>query len=130
MSAPPKPTGCPKCGRPDLRTLTWRELGIQETTLGCWDCDWVTFPAGVTADNWQERMRAHKETFKFVEKRIRELLKRTDLSPEASVLLKMSLESITAGKIPEIPMRKDGRAISISGMAGIRSCVHRDATCQ
>ena len=43
-----KLSGCPQCGRKDLRTLTWRELGINETSLACWDCDWVTFPVGVT----------------------------------------------------------------------------------
>lgn len=63
--------GCPKCGRRDLRTLTWRELGIEETTLGCWDCDWVTYPAGINADNWQQKMREHKES------RVEEILKLT-----------------------------------------------------
>lgn len=53
-------SGCPKCGRKDLRTLTWRELGIEETTLGCWDCDWVTYPLGINADNWQQKMREYK----------------------------------------------------------------------
>lgn len=48
--------GCPQCGRPDLRVLTWRELGIKQKTLGCWDCDWVTFPDGVNAVNWIEKM--------------------------------------------------------------------------
>ena len=52
--------GCPKCGRKDLRTLTWRELGIDDTSLGCWDCDWVTYPPGINADNWQQKMLDHK----------------------------------------------------------------------
>jgi len=57
---PTIPPGCPKCGRKDLRTLTWRELGISETTLGCWDCDWITYPAGINEKNWQSEMNAHK----------------------------------------------------------------------
>jgi len=56
--------GCPKCGRKDLRTLTWRELGIEETSLGCWDCDWVTYPPGINADNWQQKMQEYKESMK------------------------------------------------------------------
>lgn len=53
--------GCPKCKRPDLRILTWRECGSNATSLGCWDCDWITFPPGITAENWQELMRNHQQ---------------------------------------------------------------------
>jgi hypothetical protein len=60
MSAAQRVIHCPQCGRPDLRTLTWRELGIAETTLGCWDCSWITFPPGVTADNWSQKMSDHQ----------------------------------------------------------------------
>jgi hypothetical protein len=63
LTFPEDHEGCPKCGRVDLRVLTWRELGIVDTSLGCWDCDWVTFPAGVTADNWQELMAKHKARY-------------------------------------------------------------------
>ena len=51
---------CPQCGKSPLRVLTWRQLGIQETSLMCWDCDWITFPEGVTKDNWKQLMEDNK----------------------------------------------------------------------
>lgn len=43
------PGSCPKCGRDGLRILTWLSIGSDQTSLGCWSCDYVTFPPGVEA---------------------------------------------------------------------------------
>lgn len=57
---------CPKCGRKGIRVLTWGELGISQTSFCCWNydsgCDFITFPPGVTKDNWQRLMDRHKES--------------------------------------------------------------------
>ena len=58
MSAP-QDACCPECGRKGLRVLTWRELGIDETSLMCWDCSWITYPPGVNEFNWRRLMDEH-----------------------------------------------------------------------
>lgn len=58
MTPPLNPTQphpcCPQCARPDLRLLTWRVCGSSAISWCCWDCDWITYPPGITADNWQQ----------------------------------------------------------------------------
>lgn len=59
MSQTIPPACCPQCGRLDLRRLTWRACGSVAISYGCWDCDWITYPPGITATTWKPLMEAH-----------------------------------------------------------------------
>lgn len=39
---------CPKCGGTALEALTWKSIGSDDVTIGCWnpDCDWWITPPG------------------------------------------------------------------------------------
>jgi hypothetical protein len=35
---------CPKCGSTHLEALTWKSIGSDDVTVGCWECDWMIHP--------------------------------------------------------------------------------------
>ena len=56
---------CPKCSKSPLRVLTWKSCGSDETSFHCWDCDFVTFPLGITNDNWKQLMAEEERKTKL-----------------------------------------------------------------
>jgi len=38
---------CPQCGGKELEALTWKSIGLDDVTVGCWECDWWILPKGV-----------------------------------------------------------------------------------
>lgn len=42
---------CPKCGSTALEALTWKSIGSDDITVGCWSCDWMLHPPGWTPPN-------------------------------------------------------------------------------
>lgn len=49
---------CPECLASPLRELSWNSCGSSETSLGCWECDWMFFPPGIDESNWRTLMLA------------------------------------------------------------------------
>lgn len=44
--------GCPKCGSKALEALTWKSVGSDSITVGCWECDWwICPPDNIAAAN-------------------------------------------------------------------------------
>ncbi len=37
---------CPECGGTSLEALTWKSIGSDAITIGCWDCEWMIYPPG------------------------------------------------------------------------------------
>ncbi len=56
---------CPKCYKSPLRVLTWKSCGNDGKSHHCWDCDFVTFPQGITKDNWKKLMAEEEKKTKI-----------------------------------------------------------------
>ena len=35
---------CPECGSQALEALTWKSIGSDHVTVGCWECEWLIHP--------------------------------------------------------------------------------------
>jgi len=38
---------CPTCHGTNLEALTWKSRGLDDVTVGCWNCGWHITPEGV-----------------------------------------------------------------------------------
>lgn len=54
---------CPECGGKALEALTWRSIGLDDVTVGCWDpdCGWWITPPGYIPPDEQNTERSNRE---------------------------------------------------------------------
>lgn len=52
---------CPKCGSTALEALTWKSIGSNDITVGCWSCEWMLHPPGWTPPSEQNVEAIHGE---------------------------------------------------------------------